>query len=358
MKVYHKRKKIIFFKLVKTNNISSMKRKKTFVRVFAFINSLLLMLQLITMGSISNILLIPILSLVVPLLCFVNILFFIFWLIRFQWPFLLFVLTFAIGFKEWRLLYQFKDNGINTSKGLSIMSYNVRSFNRFKWLDISNTPKEIVTFITNESPDIISFQEYAIDLAPIFKDYPYLFFTPYSKNGKVGSCIISKLPLYNPQPVLFTGSENGGMHVDFLYKKDTLRLYNIHFESLGFNLKDTLFDSHYSKKILSKINEVFTIQQSQILQVKKIMNGSVFPEIICTDLNNNAFSASYRALSKGMKDSFLAKGEGFGATYQFPYFPLRIDYILTDPKMKTISFKTHSIKLSDHKPISISLEWP
>jgi len=37
---------------------------------------------------------------------------------------------------------------------------------------------------------------------------------------------------------------------------------------------------------------------------------------------------------------------------------LRIDYILTDPKMKTISFKTHSIKLSDHKPISISLEWP
>ena len=335
-----------------------MKRKKIFVRFFAFINAFLLVLQLIAMGSISGIISIPIFSLVVPLLCFANIFFFIFWLIRFQWPFLLFVLTFVIGFKEWRLLYQFKDKGIITSDGLSVMSYNVRSFNRFKWLDTSNIPKEINTFITNESPDIISFQEYAIDLAPIFKDYPYLFFTPYTRNGKVGSCIISKLPLYNPQPVLFTGSENGGMYVDFLYKKDTLRLYNIHFESLGFNLKDTLVDSHYSKKIRSKINEVFAIQQLQVLQVKKIMNGSVFPEIICTDLNNNAFSASYRALSKGMKDSFLAKGAGFGSTYQFPYFPLRIDYILTDPKMKTISFKTHSIKLSDHKPISVSLEWP
>ena len=335
-----------------------MKRKKIFVRFFAFINAFLLVLQLIAMGSISGIISIPIFSLVVPLLCFVNIFFFIFWLIRFQWPFLLFVLTFVIGFNEWRLLYQFKDNGIITSDGLSVMSYNVRSFNRFKWLDTSNIPKEINTFITNESPDIISFQEYAIDLAPIFKDYPYLFFTPYTRNGKVGSCIISKLPLYNPQPVLFTGSENGGMYVDFLYKKDTLRLYNIHFESLGFNLKDTLVDSHYSKKIRSKIDKVFAIQQLQVLQVKKIMNGSVFPEIICTDLNNNAFSASYRALSKGMKDSFLAKGAGFGATYQFPYFPLRIDYILTDPKMKTISFKTHSIKLSDHKPISVSLEWP
>ena len=335
-----------------------MKRKKIFVRFFAFINAFLLVLQLIAMGSISGIISIPIFSLVVPLLCFANIFFFIFWLIRFQWPFLLFVLTFVIGFKEWRLLYQFKDNGIITSDGLSVMSYNVRSFNRFKWLDTSNIPKEINTFITNESPDIISFQEYAIDLAPIFKDYPYLFFTPYTRNGKVGSCIISKLPLYNPQPVLFTGSENGGMYVDFLYKKDTLRLYNIHFESLGFNLKDTLVDSHYSKEIRSKINKVFAIQQLQVLQVKKIMNGSVFPEIICTDLNNNAFSASYRALSKGMKDSFLAKGAGFGATYQFPYFPLRIDFILTDPKMKTISFKTHSIKLSDHKPISVSLEWP
>ena len=335
-----------------------MKRKKIFVRFFAFINAFLLVLQLIAMGSISGIISIPIFSLVVPLLCFANIFFFIFWLIRFQWPFLLFVLTFVIGFKEWRLLYQFKDKGIITSDGLSVMSYNVRSFNRFKWLDTSNIPKEINTFITNESPDIISFQEYAIDLAPIFKDYPYLFFTPYTRNGKVGSCIISKLPLYNPQPVLFTGSENGGMYVDFLYKKDTLRLYNIHFESLGFNLKDTLVDSHYSKEIRSKINKVFAIQQLQVLQVKKIMNGSVFPEIICTDLNNNAFSASYRALSKGMKDSFLAKGAGFGSTYQFPYFPLRIDYILTDPKMKTISFKTHSIKLSDHKPISISLEWP
>ena len=335
-----------------------MKRKKTFVRVFAFINSLLLLLQLIAMGSVSSIIIIPVFSLVVPLLCFVNILFFIFWLIRFQWPFILFVLTFAFGFNDWCLLYQFKENGINTSKGLSVMSYNVRSFNRFKWLDISNIPKEINNFISNESPDIISFQEYAIDLAPTFKDYPYLFFTPYTKNGKVGSCIVSKLPLYNPQTILFTGSENGGMHVDFLYKKDTLRLYNIHFESLSFNLKDTLLDSRYSKKIRSKINEVFTIQQSQILQVKKIMNVCVFPEIICTDLNNNAFSASYRALSKGMKDSFLLKGDGFGATYQFPYFPLRIDYILTDPIIKTISFKTHSVKLSDHKPISVTIEWP
>ena len=335
-----------------------MKRKKTFVRLFAFINALLLLLQLIAMGSISSITSIPIFSLAVPLLCFVNILFFIFWLIRFQLPFFLFVLAFAIGFKEWGLLYQFKNNVINTSKGLSVMSYNVRSFNRFKWLETSNIPKQIQAFITNESPDIISFQEYAIDLAPTFKDYPYLFFTPYTKSGKVGSCIISKLPLYNPQPVLFTGSENGGMYVDFLYKKDTLRLYNIHFESLGFNLKDTLLDSHYSKKIRSKINEVFTIQQSQILQVKKIMNGSVFPGIICTDLNNNAFSASYRALSKGMKDSFLDKGDGFGATYQFSYFPLRIDYILIDPVIKTISFKTHSVKLSDHKPISVTIEWP
>ena len=29
-----------------------------------------------------------------------------------------------------------------------------------------------------------------------------------------------------------------------------------------------------------------------------------------------------------------------------------------DPIIKTISFKTHSVKLSDHKPISVTIEWP
>ena len=309
-----------------------MKQKKIFIGIVALFNAGLLFIQLLAMGSLGYWIELPLFSLVVPLLFFINLVFFIFWVVRFQWPLLLFILAVTIGYDELQLLYQFEDKGIRIESGISVMSYNVRSFNRFKWLDTSNIPKEIDNFISNESPDIISFQEYAIDLAPSFKDYPYLFFTPYTKNGKVGSCIVSKLPLYNPQPILFTGSENGGMHVDFLYKKDTLRLYNIHFESLSFNLKDTLLDSRYSKKIRSKINEVFTIQQSQILQVKKIMNVCVFPEIICTDLNNNAFSESYRALSKGMKDSFLLKGDGFGATYRFPYFPLRIDYILTDTK--------------------------
>ena len=238
------------------------------------------------------------------------------------------------------------------------MSYNVRSFNRFMWLGTPNVPKKIAAFIASESPDIVSFQEYAKDIAPTFKDYPYLFFTPYTKNGRVGSCIISKFPLYNPQHISFNGSTNGGMYVDFLYKKDTLRLYNVHFESLGINSKDTLLSSEYSKKIRSKIKKVFDIQQQQLEKFNKIVNLNAYPEIICTDLNNNAFSASYRTLSNGRKDTFIEKGTGFGATYQFPYFPLRIDYILTDPKMKTISFKTHSVNLSDHKPISVGIEWP
>ena len=89
-----------------------------------------------------------------------------------------------------------------------------------------------------------------------------------------------------------------------------------------------------------------------------IKNLNEYPEIICTDLNNNAFSKSYLNLSRGRKDSFLEKGEGFGATYNFLKFPLRIDFIMSSPKINILSYKTHKVNLSDHKPISIIFQNP
>ena len=56
-------------------------------------------------------------------------------------------------------------------------------------------------------------------------------------------------------------------------------------------------------------------------------------------------------------DVFMLSGDGLGATYKLAYFPFRIDFIFTDQKFKVINFKTHDLKLSDHKPISALLEW-
>ena len=333
--------------------------KKSFLfNSLLIINVLFLLLQLFAMDILNLGFNFPILSLGIPIICFINLIFSVYWFLRFKWPFLLFILVFAISFEAWQSLYQFKSTGIIKSKGLTVMSYNVRSFNRFDWIDTKEIPSLIFDYIGIVKPDVVCFQEYNQDQAPRFPNYSYKIFKPYVPKGKIGSCIISKYPLVNSKIISFKGSSNGGMQSDLLWKQDTLRLYNLHFESLKINSKDTLLSSNYSKKIRSKIKNVFKTQKQQVLKFNKLSQSNKLPEIICTDLNNNAFSESYKNLSKNRLDTFKEKGQGFGSTYQFPYFPLRIDYIFTSKNITTLDYITHEVELSDHKPISVVLQFP
>jgi len=261
----------------------------------------------------------------------------------------------AISLQEWQLLYQFENRGIPTSKGLNVMSYNVRSFNRFKWLEDDNVSSSIESFVNETNADVICFQEFSRDQAPSFKDYPYQVFKPYVKDGKIGSSIISKYPLVNSKVISFEGSQNGGIQSDLIWKKDTLRFYNLHFESFQLNRGDSLISSNYSEKIRRKLEAVFKIQKEQVSQFNTLSQSSPYPEVICTDLNNNAFSVPYKLLSKSRVDSFTEAGTGLGATYYFSSLPLRIDFIFTSKALTVIDYETHEVKLSDHRPISAKL---
>ena len=156
------------------------------------------------------------------------------------------------------------------------MSFNVRSFNRFKWLDRKKVPESIEKFIQKKSPDIICFQEYDNKLSPNFDEYKFKIFKPYKNNGRVGSCIVSKYPLINGKEIVFENSLNGGMQSDLIWKRDTLRIYNIHFESLKINSKDTIFSSEYSKKILNKLRKVFTLQRNQMSMFIELIHKNKF----------------------------------------------------------------------------------
>jgi endonuclease/exonuclease/phosphatase family metal-dependent hydrolase len=126
---------------------------------------------------------------------------------------------------------------------------------------------------------------------------------------------------------------------------------------LRINLKDTLFTQEHSQKFVERIQSVIQKQELQIDRFEKVDQKNKYPTIICTDLNNNAFSGVYKRLKDDRLDAFVLSGDGLGATYKLAYFPFRIDFIFTDQKFKVIYFKTHDLKLSDHKPISALLEW-
>ena len=335
-----------------------MKRKRFFFRILLFCTIFFLLLQLLAMDVLETSFTFPILTLLVPVFCILNFLFFVYWILRLDWPALLFILTFVFSFPQWQRLYQIKGNEIRMEEGVSIMSFNVRSFNRFQWIKTQEIPSRIEAFIQNESPDLVCFQEFAKSQAPSFSAYPYQEFIPYQEKGSIGTAIFSKYPIKNTKAIVFPSSSNGGMQADLIQGNDTLRIYNLHFESLRIDVRDTLLTAEYSQKIRTKLSEVFLRQQQQINAFQSEAEKSTLPSILCTDLNNTAFSKSYQLLTRTRNDSFVLGGEGSGRTYRFPYYPMRIDFIMPSEELKVIDFITHKVKLSDHYPITAKIHWP
>ena len=55
--------------------------------------------------------------------------------------------------------------------------------------------------------------------------------------------------------------------------------------------------------------------------------------LVCGDFNDTPYSYSYKMFSRRLKDSFVSKGNGFGATMNKAGYPLaRIDYQFFDSR--------------------------
>ena len=297
------------------------------------------------------------LKLIIPVFCLINILFFIYWIYFFKWPLFIFIFSFALCFSEWVLLYQFPNNAIVSSQGFKIMSFNVRNFNVYEWIKEKDIPKSIEKFIKKKNPEIICFQEFDKVLSPEFKDYPYKYFHSFGSNINRGSCIYSKFPILKRGKINFDNSNHGGIYIDIKKGRDTLKIINIHFESIGLSRKDTLFVERDFFSLNKKIEKTFNKQKTQASKISDFLSKIEIPAIICSDLNNNAFSIPYKKMSIEKKDAFVEAGNGFGHTYFFGFFPLRIDYILVDKSLKVLSFSTFEENLSDHKPIMAKIDF-
>ena len=182
-----------------------------------FINLILLILQLILMGTFGGFYYYPFLNLMVPFIVLINCLFFIFWIIKLKWPFVIFIFSILIGYTEWERLYKLPNNGIPVSKGLKLMSFNVRLFNSYNWIDQKNIPQSILSFVKQESPDILCLQEFSKEFSPSFDSYPYSYIQSSIKNGHNGLSILSKYPLYNKGFIPFENSNNSAVSVSYTH---------------------------------------------------------------------------------------------------------------------------------------------
>ena len=232
-------------------------------RFLVLINALLLFALFLIMGGYFPIKgLLP--GVLVPVLSFINIGFFFYWILRMRWPFLLFLVFFLLNFQEWNRLYKFPNNAIVVADGFKVMSYNVRLFNQYNWLKETQVPLQIEQFIYAEDPDIICLQEYSSSTAPALIKYPYRYLKTAAAFGNNGVGIFSKFPLLRTGQIDFENSSNGGVYADIRYRKDTLRVYNLHLESFQLQRTDSLVDQNSSARFLYRLDGVYEKQLDQI----------------------------------------------------------------------------------------------
>ena len=293
-----------------------------------------------------------ILSLSVPLLIILNIIFVTYWLLRAKKQFLLSILVLVLGYNHILSFYKFSSETVSSESSFSLMSYNVRLFNVYDWIDEPFIPEKIQNFLLEKAPSVVCFQEYDPETNLVFKSYPYSYFTEDSSRYSSKLAMFSKYQILSSGTINFPESSNNAIYADIIIKSDTIRIYNIHLQSSGINTNIETLDSKQSNKLISRLGITFKEQQYQAELVVNHMFKSPYKVILCGDFNNTIYSYVYRILKSEMLDAFDVAGSGFGRTFKFKYFPFRIDFILADSKIKVLNFSSfNELPYSDHFPI-------
>jgi len=272
-----------------------------------------------------------VISLFVPVLIFINAAFAVYWILKLEKKFLLSTLVLLGGWSFVSPLYKITEKKILLNDDLKIMSYNVRLFNHYSWADDPEIPKKISALIHEKAPDIIAFQEFYKTPKTTFS-YPYSYSKTSALSDQFGLAIYSKYQIVNTGSLNFKNSGNNIIFADIRIKKDTIRVYNIHLESLKINPNTAHFGQENSEKLLKRLEKGFqkqALQAEQFLAHEKQWKGK---KIICGDFNNTAYSWVYQQIAADKKDAFVVAGKGFGKSFHY-LFPLRIDFILTDPSI-------------------------
>lgn len=295
------------------------------------------------------------LSLAVPVLVGINFLFFFYWTIQRKWQLFpsLFVLIFGYFVLGTFLKLNLTENQFR-KEDLRIMSYNVRRFDEFGWSERNEVFTAVQELVKEEKPDIVCFQEVSVSMKPNFLDYPYYHLQKIRNEDKVHLGIFSKYPIIDSKIINFPNSINNGSYADIAYKGDTLRLYNVHMQSLGITPGTGELRSHSSEFLYRRVVRAFKKQEEQAEMIARLIDTSPYKTILCGDFNNTQFSKAYHLIKGDMQDSFIEAGKGYGRTLNYFNIPLRIDFIMADESFEVKAHKNYNFRYSDHYPVMAS----
>lgn len=298
-----------------------------------------------------------VLSLGVPFLIIINVVFFLYWLVKLKKQLSISLLVLVVGYVAFGSLYKFSSSEyVRSSDDLKVMNYNVRLFNLYNWIPEKNMVNKMTSLIKKQNPDILSIQEFHPHSDLDLSFFKYKFEKLSGKKVKYGQAIFSQYPIINSGSIEFPNTSNNAIFIDIVKHKDTIRVYNIHLQSMRIDANVDKLKQEDSERLLKRVERTFEMQQSQTELFLKHKAQSPYKMIVCGDFNNTSFSYVYRKIRGDLNDAFKESGNGFGRTYDFKFFPIRIDFILSDPSFEVKDFKTFDERYSDHYPISATFK--
>jgi endonuclease/exonuclease/phosphatase family metal-dependent hydrolase len=266
---------------------------------------------------------------------------------------------------------------------LRVMSWNVEHFDILEFKTHPERKLNMISMIREYQPDVACFQEMvgsyseksAINYIPDFasgfsmENYHYSFNPKldFDNNHHFGIIIFSKYPIINKHTISYAPNDYNSIfqYVDIVKGNDTFRIFNAHLQSLKFSNSNLRYiekpslnderDIQKSRNVLQKLKQGFLKRKEQSDRIRKQMEASPYPVVICGDFNDVPNSYAYRTIGKGMNDAFTEKGTGIGRTYSGVSPTLRIDHIFADKRFNIEQYIRVRKKISDHFPLIADL---
>lgn len=286
------------------------------------------------------------------------------------------VVALLVGYQQLNVVFAWQPGPSATEykqeKVLRVISWNIQSFNG---LAKNKTVKqfartELAESIVKLNADVVCLQEFnhtdgnnpeSDNLSLFKKQYPYHYFSKdYERNRgnyQSGCIIFSKYPIIKNSKIKYPVAESL-IYADIVKDADTFRIFNTHLQSFKFKQADysdiekikeqddeTL---KASKNIIRKMRLAFKRRGVQAGIVRRELDQSPYPSVICGDFNDVPNSYTYFHIRGKRQDAFLKGGFGIGRTFIALASTLRIDYILPDPVFNIRLFDMIDEGLSDH----------
>ncbi|MDD4922615.1 MAG: endonuclease/exonuclease/phosphatase family protein [Bacteroidales bacterium] len=311
-----------------------------------------------------------------PILAFLNLFFIFYWLFRWKVWVLISLIGAAITYSSYWAWFPINPTVETQSENpIKVLSYNVMYFS-FKMDSPSGEIHPILDYIQKTDADIVCLQEAGSEFVnetacsevgrKALKAYPYIY--SGAKENRYSVVLLSKYPAIRFKRIKYESKSNSSFLYDLKIGGDTIRLINNHLESNKLNSDEKDKYTEFLKKreseqltevaevLGSKVGSASFIRANQADSISKVVKESPYPVILCGDFNDVPGSYSYRTVRKGLLDSWVENGNGWGNTFHENLFLFRIDFIMHSPDIKSYLTKVDKVKYSDHYPIWANLE--